>query len=484
LGYGIQLAIDELNTNGRENATKVIILLTDGWWNMGPDPVEKARVAAEKGYRIYTIGYGGADEETLKQIAEMTGGEYYFAANESDLMNIYAHIAEKIKAYAKDVVLKLKLENVTFVNAQPECEKSNGWLVWNLGDIGSPINVTVTVKSSKTGEFKIGEGWLNYTDANGTRVSRRVEVAMKFVNHAPIIDVTGNTEIYEREWLVLAVHAKDPDGHDVSLSYVAPISGEFRRINDTTWELRWMPSVHFVDSGTRTFTIEFKAKDEFGATTYENVTVIVHDLKKWLEIGVDKNETTVYEGQTGTIVVYVDSSSAYDLTYTTDNDKLEIYPKEVHSDTGGNHSWSFSFAPQFDFTNDTSTVKVTFIATNADGLEANATVTINVLNVNVTVYPKIELPKATMDVLSKGRIYVGTPIKIKVTFVNARRGNVTVNGVEIWNDSVNSPLDTRIITFIPNTAGEYRIVVWAINGTNATATEFVPINVSIKPITS
>ena len=59
---------------------------------------------------------------------------------------------------------------------------------------------------------------------------------------------------------------------------------------------------------------------------------------------------------------------------------------------------------------------------------------------------------------------------------------MTVNGVEIWRDKLTPPVDERIVVFVPNAAGEYRIVVWAINGSIATPTNFVPIDVSIKPI--
>ena len=38
----------------------LIILLTDGATNAGPDPVESARQAANHGVRVYTVGFGTA----------------------------------------------------------------------------------------------------------------------------------------------------------------------------------------------------------------------------------------------------------------------------------------------------------------------------------------------------------------------------------------------------------------------------------------
>jgi len=83
----------------------VIILLTDGQRTTGPDSIQAARLAAERGVRIYAVGVGTPegkivgfdgwqmhvrlDEETLKAIADLTRGEYFYAGNAVDLKNIY-----------------------------------------------------------------------------------------------------------------------------------------------------------------------------------------------------------------------------------------------------------------------------------------------------------------------------------------------------------------------------------------------------------
>jgi Ca-activated chloride channel homolog len=86
-----------------------IILLTDGENNENPDPLQAAQAAADRGVRVYTIGIGSAagttlhvngftvhtqlDEATLQQIAQITGGVYYNAQNETDLRKIYAELS-------------------------------------------------------------------------------------------------------------------------------------------------------------------------------------------------------------------------------------------------------------------------------------------------------------------------------------------------------------------------------------------------------
>ena len=85
--------------------TAVIILLTDGQRTTGPDTIAAARLAADRGVRIYTVGVGTPDgkiigfegwsmhvrldEETLKTIADLTRGEYFYAGNALDLKKVY-----------------------------------------------------------------------------------------------------------------------------------------------------------------------------------------------------------------------------------------------------------------------------------------------------------------------------------------------------------------------------------------------------------
>jgi Ca-activated chloride channel family protein len=89
-----------------------IILLTDGQTTAGPDPLESARMAADRGVRVYTVGVGtpageiiGAegwsmrvrlDEEALKTIASLTRAEYYYAGNAADLQKVYKNLNARI----------------------------------------------------------------------------------------------------------------------------------------------------------------------------------------------------------------------------------------------------------------------------------------------------------------------------------------------------------------------------------------------------
>jgi Ca-activated chloride channel homolog len=90
----------------------VIILLSDGENNENPSPLAAAQTAADRGVRIYTVGIGSPtgttvhingfslhtqlDEATLKQISQITGGTYYNAQTEQDLVNIYKRLDTQV----------------------------------------------------------------------------------------------------------------------------------------------------------------------------------------------------------------------------------------------------------------------------------------------------------------------------------------------------------------------------------------------------
>jgi len=110
IGDAIGLAIKRLNSNQKASGKQgdmVLILLTDGGNNAGlMDPEAAARMAANAGLRIYTIGVGARtrqdifgtsgnsalDETTLKSIASITDGEYFRASDAAALQKVYAQI--------------------------------------------------------------------------------------------------------------------------------------------------------------------------------------------------------------------------------------------------------------------------------------------------------------------------------------------------------------------------------------------------------
>jgi Ca-activated chloride channel family protein len=114
-------------------APSIIVLLTDGASNAGPLPTDAAKQAADRGIRVYTIGFGtavggemncgmqsaesdlyggggggfyggggggggggpfrrGIDEDTLKEVSEITGAEYYSAESAGELHTVFQNL--------------------------------------------------------------------------------------------------------------------------------------------------------------------------------------------------------------------------------------------------------------------------------------------------------------------------------------------------------------------------------------------------------
>lgn len=95
-----------------------IVLLSDGRRTTGTDPIEAARLAARLGVRVHTVAFGTpegfipgfdgsgfyarVDEETLRQMAQLTQGEFFRASNVADLQGIYEHLATRIRLERQD----------------------------------------------------------------------------------------------------------------------------------------------------------------------------------------------------------------------------------------------------------------------------------------------------------------------------------------------------------------------------------------------
>ncbi|MGI9219557.1 MAG: vWA domain-containing protein [Woeseiaceae bacterium] len=115
IGDAITLAVKRIHDLEEDPGEQVLVLLTDGANTAGEvQPMKAAELAQQVGLRIYTIGIGaeqlevssligGArsinpsadlDEETLTNIANMTGGRYFRAKDTASLQDIYRLVDE------------------------------------------------------------------------------------------------------------------------------------------------------------------------------------------------------------------------------------------------------------------------------------------------------------------------------------------------------------------------------------------------------
>lgn len=91
-----------------------IILLSDGRRTTGIDTLEAAKMAADRGVRIYVVGLGTVggsegmpiyyqlDEPTLREVARMTGGEYHHAGTAEKLRSVYENIGSQVQVHTRE----------------------------------------------------------------------------------------------------------------------------------------------------------------------------------------------------------------------------------------------------------------------------------------------------------------------------------------------------------------------------------------------
>eukprot|EP01037_Dinobryon_pediforme_P010733 gene10733-10810_t len=122
-----------------------IIMLTDGQRTTGVDPLEAAKWAADRGVRVYTVGVGTVqgetigfegwsmrvrlDEETLKAVAARTNAEYFHAATAADLKKVYETLSSRLTVEKKETEISSLLALLGAVLALVAAGLSV-WCVW------------------------------------------------------------------------------------------------------------------------------------------------------------------------------------------------------------------------------------------------------------------------------------------------------------------------------------------------------------------
>jgi Ca-activated chloride channel family protein len=125
-----------------------IIMLTDGQRTTGPDPLDAAKMAAERGIRVYTVGIGTTqgetigfegwsmrvrlDEETLRNVSVLTRGEYFYAGTAEDLKKVYESLSSRMVVERKETEISALFAALGAVLAA----LSAGLSLWWFGRVG------------------------------------------------------------------------------------------------------------------------------------------------------------------------------------------------------------------------------------------------------------------------------------------------------------------------------------------------------------
>lgn len=97
LSAGLDRAIGVMTgTNSNAFASKVIVLMTDGEWNQGSNPVASAYNAKSQNITVHSISMLTKQQTVLEDIAEITGGRYFRTQNEEELREAFREIANSL----------------------------------------------------------------------------------------------------------------------------------------------------------------------------------------------------------------------------------------------------------------------------------------------------------------------------------------------------------------------------------------------------
>ena len=124
-------------------ASAAVILLTDGQRTAGPDPMEAAKMAAERGVKVFTVGIGTKagetigfegwsmrvrlDEDTLKNIANATRANYFYAGTAADLKQVYQGLSSRLVVENKETEISALLAAAGALLALMAAGLSVGW---------------------------------------------------------------------------------------------------------------------------------------------------------------------------------------------------------------------------------------------------------------------------------------------------------------------------------------------------------------------
>ena len=470
LGDGLKKALDHLSSNGRNDAVKAIIVLTDGWWNMGCDPINQAERAKNMGIRIYTIGWGGVNEEQLKQIAEITGGKYFYASTAEDLEKIYKELAVELSnVTAENVQVRFELsDDVEYAGgATVEPEMDGNALVWDIGTLSANETWSVSFKVRPKISTLSGNTTINVNTHNSKVIykwkdeTREVPIdtlSLNVYNYVEIYAVPNKTAVNEGEPISIDVYVLTPGqgggkGYDVAVSWTSPdidageVSWTFD--NETlTGKWIWTPSYDFVKHPNRNRTTDVTFLVEYSGVSNSTVVDIrVNDVDRSPVIDRIEGSTTVNEN--GTLELTI-------IAHDPDGDTLSYSKNVTFGVMDGN---VFRWTTDYD---DAGTYTIKFTVSDGDKSDSKI-VTITVNNVN-------RVPKLTVDpkdvTVDEGQAM--TPITITVSDEDGDTITVTAENLPGWAKLTKIDDTTWKIDGTPDydDAGTYTVTVKASDGSD------------------
>ena len=220
LGEALQLSRQTLLTDGREDASLVTILLTDGQSNIGRDPYLEVSIAQDVGIKVIPIGIGSLIHRSLlEELAERSGGRF-FARPIDSMFESLENLLDTDLAGRQVRVEKVVPQELLYVRGNPaptQVETITGGtrLIWEIGDlrIGAQWSTRVTLQALEKGTWPIDDddSVVRYRDFRG--LEREAEI------------VSSDLVAMEPNWPPVAAFTYDPP---------APMTTDLIQFTDTS----------------------------------------------------------------------------------------------------------------------------------------------------------------------------------------------------------------------------------------------------------
>lgn len=248
IGAGLIRSIDTFNLDSETQ--KSIILLSDGQENTSPYISQMKQTLIDRNIRVYSVGLGDqADENTLRQVADDTNGEFFYADNAFKLPGIFATIYGNLR---NDGFLKVVggiLNFVTQVNTVND----------SLNILSPQVQSTTSSFHSETVEVdtSVGEATFLVTWDKGN-------------GQVDIIDPNGNIITAQNADSFPDVAYNSGDGYAMfRVINIAAGDWTVNFIPDGTSDVQWELKVFAVDGE-----IQFEAETEKTSYVYPETVII------------------------------------------------------------------------------------------------------------------------------------------------------------------------------------------------------------------
>jgi uncharacterized protein YegL len=387
-------AINEIQTNGYPGHTRAIILLTDGQPTDGnaEDVKDMAYIAESSDIVIYTIGlephsgYGSLDEDLLKDVANITGGEYFYAPNPGFLATIYQMIANLVdNPFADnlwdldtiDVSVDNKAPSINQIPAQTGPEGSLTSIISTATDLGSD-DLTFTWD---WGDGSPTESTTYYNDGTGPDPYPSPGGEYPFSASDEVEHTYGDNGIY-----TVSLDVTDDDGDTTEVTTTVTVENVA-----PTATFSITPSS---DEGS-VFSFEAQATvsyDDGGTVTYSTTVSIDNVAPSISKISIPSE---IDEGSTGNYQVTASDVGSDDITIEWNFEHGPVISKTFYNDgTGPDPYPSPEGNYPFEATDDVDHVygddglyQLELTLTDDDGGTTTYTTDIKVKNVAPTIEP-------------------------------------------------------------------------------------------------